>query len=554
MGACGVVGSGIGPEELQILTSTSQLFNEANTPVAAYTCVVEPVTASMVFTDGSRTNFSNSVDWTSSDPSVVTVVPQGIGVPAQLRPLKPGDVTITASYPRGSNPVLKKSVQVTVKALTDADLAIGKQDEPTLSFVPVDTTAGLTVAPVSTQLVQLAANESGITRNMTGQAQWNVCTDAGCAPATSLLNQFQNNAAASPLQWTKNPQTGANVQIHSILPTAAGQHFFLQATLGDQLAQDGTTATTFCAQPLVATVPLDVENLATIGITGQPDSLGSNTLGYGAGSDGLLPLVRGSSEAFTLAGTFANGQTQDLTLQGQFKSSDKTIADFNYQLFLGQAPTVPNPTPNILTALGSTAAGTTQVTAVFPPDNVDGTAPAGQLVSNALGVKTLDGKLQSISLVPTTPLPIQATDNINSVSLYALGTFLLADGTSFTQDVSRQTVWAVTNASGQASNSVVIVANGSPQAGTAAASSTNARGDTALVNAAITPLAGQCATGAQSCATLATGQTPNGPALTLTVNAAGDVPSPSSSSEPLSPPGSAPVQPVIANPGFGGSF
>lgn len=558
LGACGVVGSGVGPSEILILTSTSQLFNKADTPLTAYTCAVEPITASIVFSDGSRADFSDSVDWTSSAPDVVQVVPAGRGVPAQLRPLMASSqpVTITASYPRGDHPKLQKSIQVTVKALTSADLTIGKQDEPSLAFEPIDGSTGFTVAPATTELVQLAADESGIMRNLTGLAQWNVCTDAGCTAGSSLLEQFQNNAAASPLQWTLNPTTGANLQIHDVQTAAAGQQYFLQATVGSQFNQDGSTAENFCPQPLVVTVPLNVEDLTGIDVAQQPDPLGNNALGYGPGSDGTLPLVRGSSEAFMLTGHFANGQTQDLTLQGQFKSSEPDVADFNYALFLGSAvlPGVLDATRNLLTAAGSKTAGTTQISAVFPPDDPTGAAPAGQLTSgNTLTVRTLDGTLQSIVLAPTTPPAIQATDNINSLSLYALGTFLLADGTSFTQDVSRQSVWTVTDSAGNPSPSVVAVANGSPQAGTMAASSTNAGADTALVNASITPSAGQCAQqGAQPCPTLTTGESPNGPPLTLTVNAAGDVPTPPASAEPL-PPATTPTQPIVTDPGDLGS-
>ncbi len=398
--ACGVVGTGNVPVLLQIQPPGSSLGTSAT---RAYQCASDQLSGFLTFSDGTINNFTGRITWSSDNLAVVSVG-ANTGI---LAPQAPGTANITATYFS-----LKASIKVEVSALTNADLSLQKLDQNSYSRIG---SGGFTIAtntavagrgqvPVTQNVVLVASESASVKRNVTGSATFALTDSTGVAVPISMVATSQSTtayaltagSALSPVPYT------------------------LTATLGA------------CSSPLTLSVPLNVANVSSLTLRPETDSISGPALGFADGSGNPLPLMRlYAVERLGLTANFVGGQTQDLSLAGQYTSSDTTVAAFDF------ASLNATHSADLLTALNSTAAArsSTNVDARF----YDGTDVAGGLgiVSNTLAFTISDGTLNSLSVMPSSGT-VTATSTVDSAQFRAIGSFtVIGSATPVTQDVSR---------------------------------------------------------------------------------------------------------------------
>ncbi|HEU0198025.1 MAG TPA: hypothetical protein VFQ88_12540 [Nevskiaceae bacterium] len=417
LAGCGVVGHGIVPKQVQIVvpTNTSQILNGGTFQLT--NCVPLTLATEVLFSDGSRGALGQNTDsgkpshtiaWTATLPgggnasgTYVDIDPLG-GGRVTLTPLQASaqPITITATLVN-----LTASVKVAVQGLAAGDLKIEKLDEQALT---PGSTAGITVAPGSTQDVVLTAEPAGgVPQNLTngGTTSWALFESDGTTPVPPN----------GPINGT--PGTGV-LQINSITSGAVGQSYVLTATVANPNA---STASSSCGSLKVSTT-VTVANLASLQLAPQPDAADGTLLGYASTSTAPatpLSLIVGNSEALQATGKFASGQIQDLT---------------------GQAELVPQGTGIAVAGalVTATAPGTSTVQAQFPA----GGAPVAS--SNVLPLTTVAGTLDTIAVEPASTASVIAGSNLDNVVLHAIGSFDV-NGQTVPQDVSRRATWATTS-------------------------------------------------------------------------------------------------------------
>lgn len=449
--ACGVVGKGNAPVSLQIESPGNSLGASA---IRAYQCVSDQLAAVLTFADGTTGNFTNRVTWSSSNPSVV-YVDASTGV---LSPEAPGTATITATYD-----TLNATITVAVSALTSADLSLQTLDENTYSpigpggfTIATNTSvAGRGTAP-ATQEVALVANEgtgapgTSVMRNLTSSATFALTDSTGAAvPASTVATS--SSATAYSLTPGSTPSPGS---------------YTLTATLG----------ACNLPQPPTVSVPLTVANVSSLTLQPELNPVGGPALGFADSNGNPLPLMQGYGvERLGLIAHFANGQTQDVSLSGQYTSSVPTVAAFDF------ASLNPGDFVNILTALHSSsgAGSVTDVSASF----FDGTDVAGGpgIVSNTLAFTASYGTLNSASLsVLPSSGTVNATSTVDSSRFHAIGNFTVSGSpTLVQQDVSRLSTFTSSN-----TNLATVETTPSVDSGLAVPANVNTASDTSggLVN------------------------------------------------------------------------
>jgi len=410
--ACGVVGTGDVPLLLQIQPLGSSLGTSAT---RAYQCASDQLSGFLTFSDGTVNNFTGRITWSSDNPAVVSVG-ANTGI---LAPQVPGTANITATYYS-----LHASIKVEVSALANTDLSLRKLDQNSYSS-PINsggftiatntTVAGRGPAP-ATQNVVVVANEradapsASVKRNVTGSATFALTDSTGVAvPATTVATS--QTATAYALTAGSAPSPGP---------------YTLTATLGA------------CSSPLTISVPLNVANVSSLTLQAEIDSASGPALGFADSSGKLLPLMRlYGVERLELTANFVGGQTQDVSLSGQYTSSVPTVAAFDF------ASLNATNSADLLTALNSTAAAgsPTDVDASFY-DGTDGAGGSG-IVSNTLTFTVGDGTLNSLSVLPSSGA-VNATSTVDSAQFHAIGSFS-GSATPVTQDVSRLSTFTSDN-------------------------------------------------------------------------------------------------------------
>lgn len=505
--ACDVVGSGVAPDGIEVgVIGPNRTISQ---PRSIYTCIPAKLSAIMHFTNGSQVDFSSRLTWTSSNPSVATVVSSDgertVADAGVVTPLSTGTTTITASFDR-----LHDSAQVTVVDLTTADLKIEKLDNSVLTAV--NSTNGFTVAPHSLQRLVLAADESGVMRNISSVAEWSITDSSGAAVPNDGTGALSGSLVSGQTAFV----------IRAVKPIAKGStgNYQLQAMVGMHNGQS------FCGTPLTIQVPLQVQRVTALTLAPQhpvsqadadSNPVSDADLGYVDTSGNPLPLIRGNAEALSLTAQFANGQTQDVGVTPDvrdtpngvlnpvvvFTSSDADVATTG--LVIPHQGPVGN-SADVLSTLESTKAGTTQVSATYcngdPVDPnacvaADGTTPAtpsdsdAVIPSNALNFTTLDGTLTALKLIPPSAT-LQATSDLDFFHFYAIGKFTTANGPVM-QDVSRFTQWQSLDANGNPSTAVGIALAPAVDAGLVGPAGISTDATTATIKASIVPSPMQCA-------------------------------------------------------------
>ena len=338
------VGNGIGPVSVGLTVTTGTEITGQNV-VRVFQCFPGGLTATLYFSDGSSGNFTSRVKWSSSNPSAVRVsngdiaVADGSGYYAAgtLLPVSPGNATLTANYSG-----LSAQIQVSVGAPTSLTL---KQTVQSVSSPVTDVSLGVG----TTRQFTVSAVTDGVSKDVTSFAKWSINPSEASVSASGLVTAL-GAGGVTPLtasfpectSSTSANVTVANITGITIVPEFGSdpvllnntEKFNVVASLDNGATQDvSAQAVLKTTDSTVASFPLDLfsnntmQPLTVGTVTVQatfnnafsaPDvvaSIAQSTLSsfvvnpssavLRAGSDGVV--------AFKAIGTYANGQTQDIT-------------------------------------------------------------------------------------------------------------------------------------------------------------------------------------------------------------------------------------------------
>ncbi len=299
---------------------------------ALITGTTQQLTASGVFSNGTRQNLTTQVTWRSSATNVATVDSLGV-----VRAVAMGGATITAT--RGD-------VQATASVTTTTAVLTSIEVTP----APLSLALGLT-----RQLVVTGRYDNGLSQPVTNQATFSSSATAtatvsaqGLVTARALGTSTVTVSVGSFTTTTEVTVTAAEVAAITVTPAspsvAAGltQQLTATARMTDTTTQDVTTQVVWAsATSATATVSNAVgsEGLAT-GVA-EGTSVVSATLNAVSGSVTLTVtapvlssidvtpdapiLPKGRTQQFTATGVYSDTSTQDLTAAVTWASSDAGV-------------------------------------------------------------------------------------------------------------------------------------------------------------------------------------------------------------------------------------
>jgi trimeric autotransporter adhesin len=392
----------------------------------------QQLSATGTFTDGSTQIMTGSVQWGSSNTSIVGMSATGIASGAGL-----GSATVTAS-----SGGISASATATVISATLQSIAI----TPPSPSIAVNTTQ---------QFTAIGTFSDGSTQNITGSVQWASGNPSvaginmngapglamGLAAGTSVITATSGSVFANAtLTVTSATVTSIAVTPPSpSIPLGTLQQFTATGTFSDGTTQDITgTATWSSSKTSVLTVTVSglatARNLGTATITAASGSVsGASTATVNAADLASLAIQPGdvsiaatTSQQFSAIGTFNDGSTHDLTGQATWTSSDNTVAKIGGNSGLAKA---------------------------LAPGSCTITAAVGSAVASVTLTVT-NAALVSISVSPSGRTIAPGT----KLSFAATGTF--SDST--TQNITRDATWASDNTAAATVGSVSLVTGIAP--------------------------------------------------------------------------------------------
>lgn len=396
-----------------VATVTSALLTSiVVTPATASiaTGQTQAFTASGIFSDGSTTDITNSVEWSSNATNYATIDPTGLatGVGA-------GVATITASSGTATPGVA--ALTVTAAVLTEIDIApddqyipVGGQYPLTLTGTYSDnTTEIITNATWSSSNATLASVDpnSGIVTGVANSNDNPVTITASFGGMTSTTNVYITSAVAESLQitpvaasiasgTTQQYQVNVVYSDGSLQPVMAGLSWLSSVPSVAAINSDGL-ATGLSAGQATITVAFN-SMTATASLTVTSATLSSIVVTPVTTIVGINGNVQ-----YTATGVFTDNSTQDLTSQVIWSSSNASFALINAS---GLASGI--------------SAGTTTITAT-----------SGSLSGSAtLNVTT--ATLVSITINPTNPtVPPRSRIQLTAIGTFSDGSQIVLSGVSW---------------------------------------------------------------------------------------------------------------------------
>ncbi|MFT4114142.1 beta strand repeat-containing protein [Silvibacterium sp.] len=386
-------------------------------------------TATGSYSDGSTQDLTSSATWSSSSPSVAVVSSDGLasGVAA-------GTATITATSGSISGTA---TLTVTGSGSTVTGLVITPTSSQIISGLSENFTATATYGDgsthnVSSSVTWSSSNPAVAVVNSSGQV-------TGVAPGTAVIT----GSIGSVTSQTTVVIEAATLSSLAISPSGASfaagvtQQFTLTATYSNGTRQDVTSQATWSSTASnVATVSSSglatgvAQGTAQISATFTTQSVATTvqitpaTLVSVAVSPSSASFAQGTTQQFSVIGTYTDGTTQNLTSQATFSSSNPSVVSVS--------------SSGLATGVGTGSAAITV--------SVDGQSATTQSVT------VTPATLVSIAITPQTPSFAAGTTQ----QFTAIGTY--SDGT--TQDLTTQAVWysnnpqvVTINSSGLASSS-----------------------------------------------------------------------------------------------------
>lgn len=382
-------------------TTAVTLSSITVTPASAAVAIgqTQAFSASGIYSDGSSTDLTNSVIWSSGNTSLVTI--NRLGIATGVANSNGSPVTITATSAAVTGPA---SLSVTAATLVSIDITPDDQSVPRGAQYPLmltgsysdNTTQTITNATWSSSNPTLASVDS-ITGNVTGLASSNgspVTITASAGGMTNTTSVYVTSAVIKSLTLT--PATAS-------IARGTSQQFGVNAIFSDGTIQPLSDGLSWSSS-VPSTAGIDASGLAT-GIS-QGQTVISVSYASLTASAALVvtsatptsivvtPSLPGiginGNVLFTATGVFTDGSTQDLTAQVAWSSSDANIALIS--------------AAGLATGLRS---GTSTISAAY------------QGLSGSTILKVSTATLVSISITPANPVvPPHAR-----IQLAAIGTF-----------------------------------------------------------------------------------------------------------------------------------
>ncbi len=423
-GLATAVGVGSGQVTATYSGTTAQTATFQVTPATVASIAVTPAasliaagstqqfSATATYSDSTTADVTGSVAWSSSSTATATISSSGLAYGRSS-----GATTIAAALDTVSG-----STTLTV---TGSAPLVSIAVSPTSSRLAAGTTQQLTVT---------GTYSDGSTSNLTGSA-----TFTSAAPGTATVSGAGLVTAVTPGQASVQATAGgfnanatvvvtaATLQSLAISPSGASfaagvnQQFTLTGTFSDGTTQNLTSAATWASsQPSVATINPDtglatgvmagsVQFAATYGnqtVLSSVNTVSPATLVSIAVTPSNGSFAKGTSEQFTVTGTYSDGSTRDLTGSSTYTSSNPSVISVASS---GLAEGAGTGTASVTVSTGGQTFTTSPITVT----------PA---------------TLTSIAITPNSPSLAAGT----SQQFTATGTF--SDGS--TQDLSSQVVWA----------------------------------------------------------------------------------------------------------------
>jgi trimeric autotransporter adhesin len=402
LAACSSSGSNIQP----IVALSAVTVNPSSATVAPGT--TKQFQAVGLYSNGNQVDVTDSVTWSSSNPSVATVNSHGLATA-----VGPGSAQIRASMGAFSGAATLSTAAIQSIAITPP--------------VGVPIVAGAT----NQQFTATATLSNGQTQDITNLATFSSNnTNIATIGATGTTGGQANFLTAGPttISATAGGVTGTlpvtvltmnNIDLQPAT-TASVNLGGTQNFTGTGTLSNGSTATVTPLLNFTSSNPA----IATIGTNGALSAVGVGTTVVTAGFPGVVPQtstvtvtpptsitvtspsptsVVGSTQQLSATGNFSNGGTTNLTPLVTFSSSAPGVATVNSQ--------------GVVTAVGN---GTATITASVPG------SPSGTTTITV-------NSLSSLAITPTNP----SVGVGSSVQLQAVGTF--SDGS--TQNVTNLANW-----------------------------------------------------------------------------------------------------------------
>lgn len=377
------------------------------------------------FNDGGTRDITHQATWSSSDPTIASVgAANGF-----LSAVAPGLVNITASLGSATDTV---PLNVTAAKIVSISLT------PALATVPISGHVHFIATGVfddsSTQDISMSSawTSSNTAIATVGSTSGSFGSATGVSTGSATISASFSYAGASATGSAPLTVSSATLSSISLTPTSgliapgSSLQFTATATFSDGSKQTINSSVTWSSSNTsVATVSTAGvalgQSAGTVTITAQSGALSataslvveSSTLSSIQVTPQLSSIPATIQTQFKAIGTFANGDTQDLTPAVTWTSSSSSVA------------TISNAGGSIGVATG-VAPGTVTITAVF----------AGQVGTASLTVS--NATLTSVAVTPAT-----ATINVGSSQQFtAKGTF--SDGS--TAGITGQVTWSSSSA------------------------------------------------------------------------------------------------------------
>ena len=448
-----------GTSTVQAVSTTQQLVSISLSPPDASLAagLTQHLTATGIYSDGSKRNISSSVAWTSSRTAIATISGNGTAMG-----LSSGSTTITASAGSisGTTTLTVTAVQLVSIGVTPAAPRIALGTIQALKAIGMY--SDNSIHDVTDTVSWESATPTVAAVDNAGQA-------IGSSVGETLITATLGGVTSPGVTLKVTGATLVSITVTPAIATLANgtqQQFTATGTYSDRSTQDLSSSTTWSSSaPAVATLGSNgLANATGVGITSITAALSGVTATLGAVSSapvalnvtpatlvsiGVTPgapsIALGTSEQFTATGIYTDNSTQDLTTAAAWVSSSASVAS------IGNAAG-----SNGLAV--SLSAGSTTITAVV-----------GSVTSGPVMLTVTAATLVSIAITPAAPSIALGTQQ----QLTATGSF--ADNS--TQDVTTQVAWVSDDAG------VASISNASGTQGLASSVATGAANISATLGA-----------------------------------------------------------------------
>ena len=418
--------SGAISDAVSLTVTTSQLVSIAITPISPsiINSGTQAFTATGTFSDGSTQDVTNSVTWSSTDTTIVTVDTSGL---ATGDAVNIGSVTVlaTSGFISGSTAMTVNANTLDSITVTPASPSVVLGGN-TISFTATGTYSDMSTADITSAVVWSSSDTTVATIDSIGIATsgisgtTTITATSGVISGTTSLNVAL--ATLASIAVTPSGQT---------IPLGTTQQFTAIGTYTDSTTQDLTASVTWISSPGTGDATVDANGLATsvaqgtLTITATSGAIVSPAIPLTVGPPALVsiditpgsPSISGvNTVQLTAMGNYTDASTVDLTNLVTWGSLDGAVATVDDVGTKGLAAGV--------------AAGNTTITVFY--SSVNGSTPIIVTVP----------QLTSIAVTPVTPsIPLGNTQQFTAIGTYS---------DASTQNLSSLATWTSTPGTGDA--------------------------------------------------------------------------------------------------------